>query len=88
MQGSNWVTQYDSLFIMQSEKGELVLFWQLTSGTAYSAVNDGLQSLAERINVAHKSVKKIIIDNCCSWRRKLTNTFGEEVEVKKTYTLL
>ena len=81
MRGSNWVTQYDSLFIMQSEKGE-VLFWQLTSGTAYSAVNDGLQSLAERINAAHKSVKKIIIDNCCSWRRKLMNTFGEEVEVK------
>ena len=81
MRGKNWVTQYDSLFIMQSGKGE-ILFWQLTSGTAYSAVNDGLQSLGQRIHTAHKTVKMIIIDNCCSWRRKLMNTFGDHVKVK------
>ena len=35
MRGSRWVAQYDSLFIMQGE----ILFWQLTSGTAFSAVH-------------------------------------------------
>ena len=81
MRGKNWVTQYNSMFIMQSSKGE-VLFWQLTSGTAYSAVNDGLQSLEQRITAAQRRVKMVIIDNCCAWRRKLMDTFGEHLEVK------
>jgi hypothetical protein len=67
MRGKKWVTQYDSMFIMQSSKGE-ILFWQLTSGTAYGAVNDGLQSLQQRITAAQKSVKMVI--------------FGEHIEVK------
>lgn len=69
IRGKNWVTQYNSMFIMQSSKRE-VLFWQLTSGTAYSAVNDGLQSLEQRITAAQR-VKMVIIHNCCAWRRKL-----------------
>ena len=73
---SNWVTQYDSMFIIQSEKGE-VLFWQLTKGTTYSAVSDGLKSLQQRITSAKKRVKMIIIDNCCAWKKKLTDIFGE-----------
>ena len=66
---------------MQSHEGE-ILFWQVTSGTAYSAAHDGLQSLGQRISASQKVVKMVIIDNCCAWRNKLTNTFGEHVEVK------
>ena len=41
VQGKNWATQYDSLFVMKSDEGR-ILFWQLTSGTAYCLVPDGL----------------------------------------------
>ena len=81
MRRKSWVPQYYSLFIMQNEKGE-ILFWQLTSGTAYAAVSDGLNSLKHRISSVQQAVKMVIIDNSCAWRRKLLNTFGEHVDVK------
>ena len=76
-----WVAQYNSMFIIQSEKGE-ILFWQFTEGTAYSTVIEGLVSLKKRINDNGKKVKMIIIDNCCTWRRKLESTFGDDVQIK------
>ena len=39
-----WIPQYDSLFIMMNERGE-VTFWQLTMGTSFSAVVKGMESL-------------------------------------------
>ena len=41
-----------------------------------------MQSLGQRISASQKAVKMDFIDNCCAWRNKLTNTFGEHVEVK------
>lgn len=78
---SKWIPQYDSLFIIQNEKGQ-VLFWQLTMGTAYRAINDGMLSLKSRLSSKDKAVKMVIIDNCCMWRRKLKGTFGDAVEIK------
>ena len=79
--GNDWVPQYDSMFIIQSDKGE-ILFWQLTVGSAYNAVCDGLKSLNQRITDAQNKVKMVIIDNCCTWKRKLMDTFGEHVKIK------
>jgi len=78
MREGKWVPQYDSMFIIQNDRGE-VLFWQLTSQTAYSAISDGLNSLKLR---SRNQVKTIIIDNCCAWRKKLMGTFGQDVLVK------
>ena len=39
-----WIPQYDALFIMQNEIGQ-VLFWKLTMGTAYASVCDGIELL-------------------------------------------
>lgn len=80
MREGKWVPQYDSLFILQNERGE-VLFWQLSMGTAYSVIQKGLQSLNTRMQQAGEKVKMIVIDNCCMWRRQLMATF-DDVEVK------
>lgn len=74
-----WIPQYDSLFIMQNEKSQ-VIFWQLTKGTAYSSVCDGLDSIRQRAD-ASKKLKGIVIDNCCMWKHKLVATFGD-IDVK------
>ena len=53
MRDGRWISQYDSLFVLQNENGQ-ILFWQLTMGTAYSIVCNGLQSLNERMKLASK----------------------------------
>lgn len=74
-----WVPQYDSLFIMQNEIGQ-ILFWQLTMGTAYASVHDGIEILKQRH--IDKEIKMIMVDNCCMWRAKLQSSFGDQVKVK------
>ena len=81
MRNGRWIPQYDSLFILQNEIGE-ILYWQLTMGTSYSTVEDGLQSLSDRMKLANREVNMMIIDNCCMWRQKITDTFGKHIQVK------
>ena len=76
-----WVPQYDSLFIVQDEVGR-VLFWQLSMGTSYGSIQDGMESLKYRMIKKEKNLKMVIIDNCCMWQKKLTDTFGAQTEVK------
>ena len=76
---NKWVPQYNSLFIMQNERGQ-ILFWQLTMGTAYASVCDGIELLKHR-NL-DKNVKMLMVDNCCMWRAKLQKSFGDQVKVK------
>ncbi|XP_065908242.1 uncharacterized protein [Dysidea avara] len=71
-----WVPQYDSLFIMQNEHGK-VLYWQLTMGTAYSAIRDGIENVKCR-----NDIKMIVIDNCCMWKNMLSGSLGSCVIVK------
>ena len=63
-----WVPQYDSQFIMQNQN-DLVVFWQLTKGTAYGSICDGIQSL--RCRSTESSVKK-----------KRQNTFDNDIKGK------
>ena len=81
MRNGKWVPQYDSLFILQNERGDL-LFWQLTMGTAYAFIHDAMESLKSRAEHSSKGLKMIIIDNCCMWRRLLQDMFGEHLLVK------
>ena len=78
MRNGKWVPQYDLLFILQNERGE-VLFWQLTMGTAYAAIHDGMESLKSRTEQGSRVLKMVIIDNCCMWRRLLQEMFGEHL---------
>ena len=76
-----WVGQYDSLFIIQNELGE-VLLWQLTKGTSYSVVEDGFHGLSKRLKAVSKQLEVMIIDNCCTWNKKLLSTFGNAIKMK------
>ena len=51
-------------------------------GTSYSTVEDGLQSLSDRMKLANREVNMMIIDNCCMWRQKITEPFGKHIQVK------
>jgi len=61
---------------MKNKMGK-VLFWQLTMGTAYASVRDGIELLRNKT-----SLIMISIDNCCMWRKLLKQSLGGNVEVK------
>ena len=56
--------------------------WQLTKGTASENVKDLLNNLKHRFDRQRKDVKLCVTDNCCSWRGKIQQDFGSEMEVK------
>ena len=78
---NKWVTQYDSLFCILNEKGQVVA-WQLTKGTAFDHVENLLKGLKERLDKQGAVVKAIFVDNCCQFRKKIEKVFGSEVPVK------
>lgn len=68
-----WVTQYDSLFIMQGNGGQII-FWHLNNiqgSKRWTAISWAKDQCSKKYKV------KIIINNCSSWRKKLTNTLEE-----------
>lgn len=75
-----WVKQYDSLFCVLNEHGQVVA-WQLTKGTSFEKVRTLLTNLYAR-GKCTLSTTNIYIDNCCAWREKLKEVFGENVQVK------
>ena len=62
--------KFPSTKLTQYTVGQIV-FWQLTMGASYSTVEDVLQSLMKLVNK-----KMNMIDNCCMWRQKISDTFG------------
>ena len=75
-----WITQYDSVFIVLNEKGQ-VMAWQFTETTSMDNVKTLLLGVKERMDVGnHKTL--IIADNCCSIKGKLIEVFGNEINVK------
>ena len=75
-----WVKQYDSLFCVLNEHGQVVA-WQLTKGTSFDKIKTLLTNLHARIK-DRTSTTNFCIDNCCAWRGKLIEVFGNNVEVK------
>ena len=76
-----WVKQFDSLFTVLNEKGQ-VLTWRLTRGTSFEKVKSTIQNLKKRLDNKGIKVTSIYIDNCCQWRNLLQNEFAEELCVK------
>ena len=76
-----WVKQFDSLFTVLNEKGQ-VLAWKLTRGTSFEKVKNIIQNLKRRLDNNGISTTSIYINNCCQWRNLLQNIFGEDVSVK------
>lgn len=79
--GNKWVTQYDSLFCVLNEKGQVVA-WQLTKGTSFNHVEDLLKDLKKRLDNQNVTLNAIYVDNCCHVRKKITEIFGTNIPVK------
>ena len=58
-----------------------VLSWKVTKSLSFDSVKDMLESLQQRLLNQGKQVQEFIIDNCCSWRKKLQSIFGPQMRV-------
>ena len=73
-----WVSQYDSLFIVLNEIGEVVS-WMFTKSTAFDEVRPLLKDISRRMMIYSGGVKHLYIDNCCMWSDCLKSVFGTNV---------
>lgn len=76
-----WITQYGALFCVLNSYGQVVT-WKLATGVAFNVIKDLLFPLKERLKKQGRKLSEFYIDNCCSWRKKLQQVFGEELKVK------
>ena len=77
---SKFVTQFNNVFIVLNENGEVV-DWRLTKSTAFQEIDDMLISLSERMRSDEKSISMICIDDCCKNRKKYQAIFPD-AEIK------
>ena len=77
-EGKLWRKLYYSLFIAMNENSD-ILTWQFTKGTSLDKVELLLQGLTERLDGMPTGV---VVDNCCTVRKKLQGIFGENTVVK------
>jgi hypothetical protein len=75
-----WITQYGALFAVLNSLGQVVT-WKLATGVSFSVIQDILIPLRRRFEKQGKHVSEFYVDNCCSWRRKLQEVFGQELKV-------
>lgn len=57
-----WDTQFDALFVILNELGEVVS-WQLTDSTGFSNIENMLLKFKERMSSQRKNLEFIVIDN-------------------------
>lgn len=77
---NRWITQYEALFCVLNAQGQ-VLTWRLTPRLSFAEVESDLTALKGRLQSQGKVLKEFYIDNCCSWRQKLQQVFGNELIV-------
>ena len=75
-----WVRQYTALFLVMNNEGK-VISWQFTNGTSFSYIQKLLTNLKQRFERQGATIQKITIDNCCQWRNKLQDIFGNGITV-------
>ncbi len=73
-----WVAQYNSLFIVLNNIGQ-VIAWQLTTSTSIDECTELLSALAERLRGTQ--LNEVYVDNCCSIRQKLQSILGKDIRV-------
>lgn len=61
-----WTKQYDSLFIILNEFGQ-VLGHQLVKSTSFSNIESLLEDVKDAIS---DNVSIVMLDNCCTWKKK------------------
>ena len=76
-----WVKQYNSLFCVLNEIGQVVS-WRLTKGTSFDKVRSCLTDIKYRLHKRKRNINQFYIDNCCTWQKKLRDVFGEHLQIK------
>ena len=59
----------------------LVVSWQLAEKEKFDVIKELLTNLKTRLDDHDADVRFFIIDNCCKWRHKIQELFGENVIV-------
>lgn len=67
-----WTKQYDSLFMILNEFGQ-VLSFEFVKTTAFSSIENHIKTLETFLGNA---VKLIVLDNCCHWKSKIQKHFA------------
>ena len=75
------MTQYNSLFIIVNEVGQ-VLTWQFTKSEATSEVKHLMEALLHRFRLRNVTVNYVVLDDCCKWHVFLQDVFGVHVIAK------
>ena len=76
-----WITQFSALFCVMNGHGQIVT-WKLTKNLSFGNIEGQLVSIRDRLMLQGKNITEFYIDNCCTWRNKLRNVFGECLSVK------
>ena len=73
---SSWVRLYNSLFVVMNEWKQIVS-WYFTKKESFSFAQEVLGQLE-----IGNDIEYFIIDNCCKWKAKIKELFGENIKVK------
>lgn len=75
-----WIRQYNAVFFVLNNEGK-VISWQFTSGTSFAEIEMLLKNLKHRFETLGAKIQKITVDNCCQWRKKIQEVFGNSTNV-------
>ena len=75
-----WTQQFNAIFCVLNASGQ-VMSWKLTKSAAFENCKDILENIKERLNKNNQELREFVIDNCCHWRKKIQQIFGEDIKV-------
>ena len=80
-QNNQWKKQYETVLIVMNEDG-YIISWAFTKSAKYREVQPLFRNIQKRLTNKGQVLRRVYIDNCCSWRKKLQKQFGSQCEVK------
>lgn len=75
-----WIQQYSAVFFVLNNVGK-VISWQFTNGTSFAEIQTLLKNLKHRFETQGSKIQKVAVDNCCHWRSKIQDIFGNSTSV-------
>ena len=69
-----WITVFNALMIALNEDG-VILKWKLTKSQGFEELRHMFQEYQARLNCQGRQLRGVIIDNCCSWKKKIVSVF-------------
>lgn len=68
------------MFCVLNSVGQVVT-WKLTRGLSFDEIAPALRLLNERLRGQGVLVSTFYVNICCSWRKKLVDVFGQQLNV-------